>query len=120
MPNILIIEDEATFREFMSLALNMEGYHVESVSSGEAALRVLNEKPPDLVMLDLSMPDVSGWDILQHIRAMPSLSQLPVVVVTANADEDTRRRSHREHVDSLLVKPVSLDEILAVLENLLP
>ncbi len=120
MPKVLIIEDEATFREFMSLALNMEGYHVESVSSGESALRTLNENPPDLVMLDLSMPDLSGWDILQYIRTAPELNQLPVVVVTANADEDTRRRSHREHVDALLVKPVSLDEILAVLQNLLP
>ena len=74
---------------------------------------------PDLVFLDLSMPQISGWDILKVIRNDPRLCEIPVVILTANADEDTRRRALQEHVDALLVKPVQLDEILDVLANLL-
>lgn len=119
MPKLLVIEDEATFREFMALALNLEGYDVQSVSDGETALEALGDRLPDLVLLDLSMPNLSGWDVLHHIRDAPDLRHLPVVVLTANADEETRRRSAQERVDALLIKPVSLDEILDVLQRLL-
>lgn len=120
MPTLLVVEDEDSFRQFMSLALHMEGYCVESVANGEAALQTLSDTIPDLIMLDLSMPNVNGWDVLRHIRTMPALKDVPVVVVTASADDDTRYRTARERVDALLVKPVSLDEILDVVQGLLP
>jgi CheY-like chemotaxis protein len=120
MCDLLIVEDEDAFRDFMSLALNMEGYRVRSAATGAEALEKLQQDtPPALVVLDISMPQISGWDILKFIRSDPALSHIPVVILTANADEDTRRRSMHEHVDALLVKPVSLDEILEVLQKLL-
>ncbi len=120
MQRLLIIEDQATFRQFMSLALHMEGYEVQSAETGEAALQILDSSVPDLIMLDLSMPRVSGWDVLRFVRGRPDLRQIPVIVLTANADADTRRRTTHEHVDALLVKPVSLDEVLETLNDLLP
>ncbi|MCD4686823.1 MAG: response regulator [Anaerolineae bacterium] len=119
MLDLLIVEDEDAFRDFMSLALKMEGYRVKTAATGSEALDLLQDARPDLVILDLSMPQISGWDILQFIRGEPELCKIPVVILTANADEDTRRRAMQERVDALLVKPVRLDEILDVLQNLL-
>jgi CheY-like chemotaxis protein len=119
MPTLLIVEDEATFRQFISLALNMEGYQVHSVESGEQAIRALQAAAPDLVILDLSMPRISGWDVLHFMRSTPYLSLTPVVVLTANADADTRRRCQRERVNRLLVKPAGLDEILDTVRHAL-
>lgn len=119
MPTVLVVEDEGSFRQFMALALHMEGYSVESVANGEAALTTLSASIPDLIMLDLSMPSLNGWDVLRHIRTTPPLINIPVVVITASADDDTRRRTMREQVDALLVKPVGLEEILDVVQTLL-
>jgi CheY-like chemotaxis protein len=119
MPTLLIVEDESAFRQFISLALHMEGYQVHPVDSGERAIQVLQDAPPDLVILDLSMPYISGWDVLHFMRSVPHLIATPVLVLTANADENTRRRCQWEHVDRLLVKPASLDEILDAIERAL-
>ena len=118
MSHVLIVEDEEAFREFMRLALSLEGYQVRAVGNGAAALEALQDgAPPDLVVLDLSMPQISGWDVLRFIRQTPALKDVPVLVVTANADEATRRRSLQEQVD-MLVKPVSVDEILTAAQKL--
>jgi len=119
MPTLLIVEDESSFRQFMSLALQMEGYQIHSVENGERAIQVLQTAVPDLVILDLSMPDISGWDVLHFIRSTPHLVTTPVLVLTANADADTRRLCQHEHVSQLLLKPASLDEILDAVRHAL-
>ena len=119
MPTLLIVEDESSFRQFMSLALQMEGYQVHSVENGERAIQALQTAAPDLVILDLSMPDISGWDVLRFIRGTPHLVTMPVLVLTANADIDTRRLCQHEHVSQLLLTPASLDEILDAVQHAL-
>jgi CheY-like chemotaxis protein len=110
MPNLLIIENEKTYRQFLSMALEMAGYHVHSVGSGEEAMETLQNSYPDLVLLDLAMPHVSGWDVLRFMREYAKLKHIPVLVITASADEHTRRRVLVERVSGLLVKPVSLEK----------
>lgn len=119
MPTLLIVEDESSFRQFMSLALHMEGYQVHSVENGKRAIQALQRTAPDLVILDLSMPDISGWEVLRFIRNTSHLATTPVLVLTANADADTRRLCQREHVSQLLLKPASLDEILDAVQRAL-
>ncbi len=119
MIGVLIVEDEDTFREFLALALSLEGFNTRSVKSGEQALEAMNTAPPDMVILDLSMPLMSGWDVLRHMRNDPRLAQIPVLVLTANADEATRRRSLDERADGLLVKPVALEEVLEAIQDTL-
>jgi len=119
MPKLLVIDNDASFREFMTLALTLEGYDVQSVADGETALDVLNNRALDLVLLDLSMPNLNGWDVLRRIREIPTLQSVKVVIITANADEETRRRSVHERIDALLIKPLSLEEILTVLRSVL-
>ncbi len=120
MPHLLVVEDEEAYRQFLAMALQMEGYGVSTVESGEQALDFLRVQPPDLVILDLSMPNISGWDVLRFIRGSGPLARMPVLVLTANADEETRRRSYQEAATALLVKPASLDEILNAIDRALP
>ena len=119
MSRLLIVENDKVYRQFLSLALEMAGYLVHAAGSGAEAIEMMRDVSPDLVLLDLSMPKVSGWDVLHYMRDQASLKRVPVVILTANADETTRRQTLAERVNGLLVKPVSLDEILAAIENLL-
>lgn len=119
MPTVLVVDDQEAFRQFIALALSFEGFQVTAVGDGEAALAQVRRAVPDLVVLDLSMPQVSGWQVLRVLRSDPLLSQVPVIVVTANADQETRERCAHARVQALLVKPVSLDEILATIHHVL-
>jgi DNA-binding response OmpR family regulator len=119
MRRLLIVEDDNAYRQFLSVALDMAGYHVYAAGSGEEAIEVLQEVDPELVLLDLSMPHVTGWDVFHFMRDHAALKHVPVLVITANADEYTRRQALDERVNSLLVKPLSLDEILAAVEKLI-
>jgi CheY-like chemotaxis protein len=118
--HLLIVENEDAYRQFLKLALEMAGYYVHSVGSGEEAIATLRNDCPELVLLDLAMPHISGWDVLHFMRQHTILQHTPVLVITANADEYTRRQALVERVSGLLVKPVSLDEILTAIERLLP
>ncbi len=119
MNQLLIVEDDNVYRQFLSLALEMAGYRVQTAANGVQAIEILQHISPDLVLLDLSMPAVSGWDVLHFMRDQAALKPVPVLILTANADEATRRQTSAQRANGLLVKPVSLDEILAAIENLL-
>ncbi len=119
MSRLLVVEDDKAYRQFLSIALDMAGYRVHVAGSGAEAIETLQTVSPDLVLLDLSMPTVTGWDVLHYMRDQAALEHIPVVILTANADELTRRQTSAERANGLLVKPVSLDEILAAIENLL-
>ena len=101
------------------MALELAGYCVQTAGDGAQAIAILQNISPDLVLLDLSMPAVSGWDVLHFMRDQTALEYTPVVILTANADETTRRQTSAEQVSGLLLKPVSLDEILTTIETLL-
>ena len=116
MTNLLIIEDEVSLRDVITLALRLEGYEVRGVSGAQDALEQLETFTPDLVILDISLPQISGWELLPLLRVR---SQAPVLVMTANADEATHRRAHHERVDGLLFKPVGVQEILKAIQNIL-
>jgi CheY-like chemotaxis protein len=120
MPLLFIVENDEAYRQFLSIALKMTGYDIHSVRGGAEAIEILSDSLPDLVILDLSMPHVTGWDVYHFMRNDPALQHVPVLVITANADEQTRRQSLNERVNGLLVKPVSLDEILEAVQKLVP
>jgi CheY-like chemotaxis protein len=119
MNRLLVVEDDDVYRQFLSMALELAGYRVQTAASGAKAIEILHNLSPDLVMLDLSMPSVTGWDVLHFMRDQPALKPIPVLILTASADETTRRQTLAERVNGLLLKPVSLDEILTAIENLL-
>ena len=82
-PLVLVVDDERDNRELLEIVLSSSGHRVLLAASGEEALECMTAQPPDLVLLDLMMPGMSGYDVVRLIKANPTLSQIPVVMVTA-------------------------------------
>jgi DNA-binding response OmpR family regulator len=107
---ILLVDDEARVREVVAGYLAREGYRVQTAPEGESARRYLNEFQPDLVVLDLMLPGVSGFDLLQEIRQR---GDLPVILLTARAEEVDRVSGLEMGADDYVVKPFSPRELVA-------
>jgi DNA-binding NtrC family response regulator len=109
--SILIVDDESEIREGLELLLNMEGYSTSSAETGEAGLALLEENPFDLVLLDVSLPDRNGLELLLEIRQRdPNLS---VVLITAYGSIDMARAAFKSGAQDYITKPWSNDELLA-------
>ena len=113
MPNgsILVIDDEAEIREGLELLLSSEGYSVASAETGESGLLRLEQKPYDLLLLDVSLPDRNGLDLLRDIRERDP--HLPIVLITAYGSIDTARQAFKSGAQDYITKPWSNDELLA-------
>jgi CheY-like chemotaxis protein len=81
-PYILVVDDDADFRDGLRLALEMKGYQVEAAANGKEALDRIEQKPPLLVLLDLQMPVMNGRELLQKLRAAPDTKEIPVVIIS--------------------------------------
>ena len=108
---ILIVEDEADIRETIRDILELEGYCVCCAANGQEALEVLSELRPVLILLDLMMPVMSGYELLQRLRESDELASIPVTVVSAVAD----RAGVRDAV--VLRKPVDVSQLLHVIDE---
>src|SRR5487761_374434 len=113
MPNgsILVIDDEAEIREGLELLLSSEGYSVASADTGEAGLARLEQEPYDLLLLDVSLPDRNGLDLLRDIRQRDP--HLPIVLITAYGSIDMARQAFKSGAQDYITKPWSNDELLA-------
>lgn len=114
MPSrVLIVEDEPDIRELVVHHLKREGYQVSAAASGEEALRQVRATPPDLVLLDLMMPDMDGLEVCRRLRQDPATAALPIVMLTAKGDEVDRVLGLEIGADDYVVKPFSPKELLA-------
>ena len=107
---ILLVDDEPRVREVVAAYLLRDGYRVQTAADGESALRQLTEFRPDLVVLDLMLPQVSGFDVLREIRR---IGDLPVILLTARAEEVDRVSGLELGADDYVVKPFSPRELVA-------
>jgi len=107
---ILIVEDEKSISHFISTVLNSNGYEALQARSGSEAMSMLTSHCPDLVILDLGLPDMDGMDVLRHLREW---SSLPVVVVSARSHERDKVMALDLGADDYLTKPFGTDELLA-------
>jgi len=113
---ILVVDDERKIRELVRSYLEREGYSVLEADTGQRALEAVSRAEPDLVVLDLMLPDVSGEEVARSIR---SVSDLPIIMLTAKAGEDDRISGLRLGADDYLVKPFSPRELVARVEAVL-
>jgi DNA-binding response OmpR family regulator len=114
---ILVVDDDADVRTMVRTVLETEGYRVDVVDDGFAALRAVEGLSPDCVVLDVMMPGMDGHAVLHRIRG-GARSTLPVVMLTAAADDDQAWRAWTEGVDYFLAKPFDGNELLRYLEYL--
>ena len=115
-PRVLVVDDDQDIRALVRALLERAGYSVDEAESGRAALRNLFASAPALVILDVTMPELDGWDILERIR---DLSEVPVLMLTARDTESDRVRGLRGGADDYVSKPFDRDELLARIEGLL-
>jgi len=117
---ILCIEDEAEMVDLIRIILGRKGYEVLGASGGEEGLKKVLETKPDLVLLDLMMPDMDGWEVYQQMKADEKTRDIPVVVVTAKAQTiDKVLGLHIAKVDDYIAKPFSPEELLASVQKVL-
>lgn len=109
---IMIVDDEPDTVELVSLVLESEGYEVIPVYNGRDALNMLKDVKPDLILLDIMMPDVDGWNVYQSIRSNEETKDLPVVMLTAKAQSiDKMIGLHVVGVDGYITKPFGHREL---------
>jgi DNA-binding response OmpR family regulator len=112
----LVVDDDEDIRELVRQLLERAGFDVRDAPDGRAALRVFHEVRPDVVLLDVSMPELDGWQTLERIR---DLSDVPVLMLTAKDAEADRVRGLRSGADDYVTKPFAREELLARVEALL-
>ncbi|MBN1640544.1 MAG: response regulator [Anaerolineae bacterium] len=117
---ILCIEDESGMIELLRFILEREGYGFVEARGGEEGLRLARELQPDLVLLDLMMPGMDGWEVYRQIKADQALRQIPVIVVTARADNiDKVLGLYVAQVDDYVAKPFEPEDLLVRIRRVL-
>jgi DNA-binding response OmpR family regulator len=115
---ILVVDDDASVRELVTLVLEYEGHEVRVAEDGHAALRSIEEERPDCVILDLMMPRLNGHEVLEQVRAADGGPDLPIIMLTAMADDEQAWRAWTGGVDYFLTKPFDSDQLLRFLNYL--
>ena len=116
-PVVLLVDDDAAIRRAVGAGLELEGFRVVRASGGRAALAAIESVSPAVILLDLSMPDLDGLEVLRRLRA--SGDDVPVCVLSARDDVDDRVRGLQAGADDYVVKPFALEEVTARLQALL-
>jgi CheY-like chemotaxis protein len=118
--HILVVDDDLDLRESLSLLLELYGASVTAVGSAREALQVLSATVPDVLLSDLAMPGVDGYDLIRKIRALPSDrgAQVPAAAVSARTGPEDRRRALAEGFQVYVPKPVSGEDLVAVVARL--
>jgi len=118
MHKILVVDDEFNLRNVVKDNLVASGYTVITAENGEAGLKLAQRHQPDLIVMDIKMPGMSGWDVLTNLRATPKLRQVPVLIVTAYLAPSDEART-KEFGVSYLAKPFNVSELLAQVKKTL-
>ncbi len=114
---VLIVDDEEELRENMYDLLDLEGYQVEACDTGDEAIALVEQKHPDLVLLDIQLPGTDGIEVLRILKEKhPSL---PVVMVSASSQKGTREKLDEYGADGFVLKPYDQDELLELMNSLL-
>ena len=115
---VLLIEDEPNIIEAIRFILSRDGWRVDTHSNGETAVEAVREKLPDLVILDVMLPNRSGYDILHDLRSDDDTKALPVLMLTARGQKKDRELAEKLGVNRFMTKPFSNGEILATVREL--
>ena len=109
-PVVLVVDDEVQIRRFLRAGLELDGFTVQDAETGAEALRWATLKPPDLVILDLGLPDMDGSEVLERLRTW---SSVPLIVLSVRSNEAEKVRLLEKGADDYVVKPFGMAELLA-------
>ncbi|MCX8028102.1 MAG: response regulator [Thermodesulfovibrionales bacterium] len=108
---ILVVDDDKTTRKLLSLYLKSKGHEVVTAENGLEALEKLGTESVNLVVTDMNMPYMDGIELVKNIRNEETVSHIPIIMVTTEADEDEKKRAFEAGVDDYLVKPTNAEQI---------
>ncbi|PIE12703.1 MAG: phosphate regulon transcriptional regulatory protein PhoB [Rhodobacterales bacterium] len=112
-PSVLLVEDEPAQREILAYNLQAEGFDVLRAADGEEALVMVSEAPPDIILLDWMLPNVSGMEVCRRLKARPETRAVPIIMLSARSEEMDRVRGLETGADDYVVKPYSVVELMA-------
>ncbi|MGY6706483.1 response regulator transcription factor [Roseinatronobacter sp.] len=115
---VVVVEDEPNISEAIRFILTRNGWHVDVTADGIAAIGDLQANPPDLLILDLMLPDVSGFDILKALRADPVTQAMPVLMLTAKGQTADREEAERLGVTRFMTKPFANSDVVAAVREM--
>ena len=119
MATILAIEDDPSFRDLLQLHLHAAGHTVRTAADPAEGLRALLEEPPELILLDLDLPYLSGFEVLEALRSDKASQAIPVVVITGRAEGEAYERCRKIGIDGFASKPLKREELLRVIDKAL-
>jgi excisionase family DNA binding protein len=118
-PAVLVVDDDDRLREFIRVNLEMDGYAVREAANAEEGLAALEEEPPDLILLDVMMPGMDGWEMLRRVQERHGVGTIPVIMFSGKVDEDTERRAAEEGAHAFLGKPFDPQQLIESTKQLI-
>lgn len=120
MPRILLVEDNEMNRDMLSRRLRRAGFEVETAAEGEEGIEKARSLVPDLILMDMGLPGIDGWEATRRIKATPEIAGIPVVALTSHAMTGDRERALAAGCDEYDTKPIDLTRLLGKIKVLLP
>lgn len=119
MYTVLIVEDNELNRDMLSRRLHLEGYNIEIAMNGEEGIKKSKDLKPDLILMDLNMPVMNGWDATKRIKADSETANIPVIALTAHAFTEDRKKALDAGCDDYDIKPVDFERLSKKMQALL-
>jgi excisionase family DNA binding protein len=119
-PLVLIVDDDDRLREYVRVNLEMEGYSVREAASAEEGLSVLDEASPDLILLDVMMPGMDGWEMLRRVQERHGVGTIPVIMFSGKVDEESMREATERGAQGFLGKGFDPTQLVDQAKTLLP
>ncbi|CAN5654500.1 N/A [soil metagenome] len=117
---VMVVDDEPDIVLMVRLILELDGYDVLEASTGEDALEVLDRETPNALLLDIRLPGLDGWGVLDRLKRDSRLEETPVIMVSAHATPSTSARALREGCRAYLTKPFDSEQLLGIVKSVVP
>jgi len=118
-PKILVIEDNEWSRDMLARRLSRRGYQVISAADGKRGIALAHDQSPDLIVMDMSLPEIDGWEATRRLKADPATRAIPIVALTAHAMASDRKKAMDAGCDDYHTKPVDFESLVSSLESFL-